>query len=430
MLQNYGRRIEITSKWWFIFAMNNRLVLNAVRNENLSSKQGLLQKLFAVWFDAFVYNQIWEDPRVDLQALRLDENSRVLTISSGGCNALNYLLESPESVTAVDLNRHHIYLLNLKLAALKHLPKYQDFFDFFGRGKGKNTGTNYLRHLAPNLDKDTRQFWESNTVGGSFIYGDRISFFTNAGLYDHSRNGYFLRFFQRVAKLFGCDPEKVLKAISMDEQRSLYEKYIDPFFDTFLVRTLGKLPVTMFGLGIPPQQYAELKADLTDGKTVIDIYRERVRRLACDFPIDENYFAWQAFARKYDTENRKALPEYLKEGNYEKLKANAERLTTVIGSATDVIKNSEPGAFNRFVFLDAQDWMNAEQMTSLWSVIAEKAEPGSRIIFRTAGAASPIEPNLPDDLRARFFYEARLSKELFKKDRASIYGGFHVYVLN
>ena len=70
-----------------------QLVLDAVKQKDASKKQSILQKLFAVWFDAFVYNQIWEDPRVDLQALKLDENSRVLTISSGGCNALNYLLE-------------------------------------------------------------------------------------------------------------------------------------------------------------------------------------------------------------------------------------------------------------------------------------------------------------------------------------------------
>lgn len=410
--------------------MSETTLHSAVQNKKILTKQGFLQKLFAVWFDAFVYNQIWEDPRVDLQALTLDSDSRVITISSGGCNALNYLLESPRSVTAVDLNCHHIYLLNLKIAALKNLPSYNAFFSFFGRGKGKNTGTDYLKYIAPHLDKDTRKFWESNTLGGSYLYGDRISFFTNAGLYDHSRNGYFLRFFHKFAKLSGCDPEHVLTASSADEQKALYEQHIDPFFDTFLVRSVGKMPVTMFGLGIPPQQYDELKSDLDGGRTVIDIYRERVRRLACDYPVDENYFAWQAFARKYDTENRKALPEYLKEENYEKLKANADRLNTVIGSATDKIKNSEPETFNRFVFLDAQDWMNAEQMTELWSAIAEKCGPGSRIIFRTAGAASPIETNLPPDLRRKFTYESEFSRQLFKQDRASIYGGFHLYLLN
>ncbi len=403
---------------------------SAVQNEKLSTTQGFLQRLFAIWFDAFVYNQIWEDPRVDLEALELGPDSRVLTISSGGCNALNYLIAGPASVTAVDLNRNHIFLLNLKLAALKYLPAYGDFFDYFGAGKGANAGTNYLRFIARNLDRETRDFWESNTLGGSLLFGDRISFFTNGGLYDHSRNGYFLHFFHRFAHALGCRPEEVLNASTADEQLELFKKHIDPFFDSVLIRFIGKLPVTMFGLGIPPQQYDELRTAASGSRTVIDVYRERVRRLACDFPIDDNYFAWQAFARKYDTTVHKAIPEYLKEQNYATLKANSDRLTTIIGSATDVIKNNESDAFDRFVFLDAQDWMTAEQLTDLWSALAEKAAPGSRIIFRTAGALSPVEGNLPEHVRSRFTYEPDLSQELFKQDRASIYGGFHLYVLN
>ena len=143
---------------------------SAVQTQSLSSKQGILQRLFAVWFDAFVYNQIWEDPRVDLEALQLDHKSRVLTISSGGCNALNYLLENPKSVTAVDLNRHHIYLLNLKLAALRHLPNHESFFRFFGKGCAAETGSDYLRYLAPHLDRETRRFWESNTFTGELLF--------------------------------------------------------------------------------------------------------------------------------------------------------------------------------------------------------------------------------------------------------------------
>ncbi|MEJ7698935.1 MAG: DUF3419 family protein [Pyrinomonadaceae bacterium] len=143
-------------------------VSEAVRTDGITSKQGFLQKLFAVWFDAFVYNQIWEDPRVDLQALRLNENSRVLTISSGGCNALNYLVENPESITAVDLNGYHIYLLRLKLAALQFLPTYEEFFSFFGFGKHAANVANYEKYIAPNLNAECqailgkqRFFWKS-----------------------------------------------------------------------------------------------------------------------------------------------------------------------------------------------------------------------------------------------------------------------------
>lgn len=408
---------------------DQHLVLEAVKQDSATAKQGILQKLFAVWFDAFVYNQIWEDPRVDLQALKLDAHSRIITISSGGCNALNYLTVSPESVTAVDLNRHHIFLLRLKLAALKHLPSYEDFFNFFGYGKNEKNVENYKKYLAENLDPGTRKFWESNGFFGSILYGDRINFFKKGGLYEHSRNGYFLRFFHKFANILGCKPAELIKAKTPEEQEELYQKYISPFFDSFLIQTIGKMPVTMFGLGIPPQQYDELKKDLAEGGNVIDIYRERAHRLAVEYPIYENYFAWQAFARKYDTENRQAVPDYLKEENYPTLKANADRLKTDIMSVTEKIRQEPHGAFNRFVFLDAQDWMNAEVMTDLWQTIADMAESGSRIIFRTAGASSPIETNLPPELRAKYHYEEEWSKELFKQDRASIYGGFHLYIL-
>jgi S-adenosylmethionine-diacylglycerol 3-amino-3-carboxypropyl transferase len=312
---------------------------------------------------------------------------------------------------------------------LKNLPSYTEFFEFFGHGRHESCAENYRKFIAPNIDSDTRQFWESNGFFGGIFYGSRINFFQKGGLYEHSRNGYFLRFFHKFARLLGCKPDEVIKAKTPAEQEALYQKYVSPFFDSFLIQTIGKMPVTLFGLGIPPQQYDELKRDLAEGGSVIDIYRERAHRLAVEYPIYENYFAWQAFARKYDTEKRQAVPEYLKEENYASLKANAERLHTDIISVTEKIRQQPPGSFNRFVFLDAQDWMNSEVMTDLWQTIADRAQPGSRVIFRTAGARSPIETNLPESLRARFHYEEALSRELFKKDRASIYGGFHLYVL-
>jgi S-adenosylmethionine-diacylglycerol 3-amino-3-carboxypropyl transferase len=393
------------------------LLLDAVRQESAVSRQGILQKLFAVYFDGLVYNQIWEDPRVDMQALRLDGESRVLTISSGGCNALNYLTASPESVTAVDLNQHHIYLANLKIAALRYLPEYEMFFDFFGRANVAHNVENYKKHIAPRLDADTRKFWELK---------GRIKYFAK-GFYNYARNGYFLRFFHRFAKSIKCDPNNLVKAKTMAEQEEFFNKNVAPFFDNFLIKLLSKTPVTVFGLGIPPQQYNELKKDAANG--IISLMRERTHRLCAGFPIQDNYFAWQAFTRHYDTENRVALPDYLKAEHYETVKQNAYRVNTAIVSITDHLKQQPKGSFNRFVFLDAQDWMTPLILTDLWGAIAERGGKDTRIIFRTAGADSPIETALPADLRAKFDYEKDWSQELFKQDRAAIYGGFHLYTL-
>lgn len=407
-------------------AAQPKLVRNAVRNTKAASKQGILQSLFSVWFDAFVYNQIWEDPRVDLKALELDGDSRVLTISSGGCNALNYLLEHPGSVTAVDLNRHHLALLKLKIAALKSVPDHQAFFGLFGKGTDDENVRNFEKFIKRELDPETRDYWTGR-------YGlrrrRRIELFSGKGIYNHSRNGYFLRFFHALAKTIGCDPEAVLKADSIEEQQRLYEKHIDPFFDSLLIKAVGRMPVTLFGLGIPPQQYQELKRDLDGNGTIIDIYRERARRLAAGFPADDNYFAWQGLARRYDTERGKALPEYLKSENFEDLRSMAPRIETRVISVTEEIRRQPLGTYNRFVFLDAQDWMNPESIEELWSLVAHRSKPGARLIFRTAGKLSPIESALPAGLCRRFEYHKDLSDQLFTLDRASIYGGFHLYTL-
>ncbi len=404
-------------------------IIDAVSNNKITTKSGLMQRLFAYWFDAFVYNQIWEDPDVDIEALEIDSSSRILTISSGGCNALNYLVREPESITAVDLNRYHIYLLRLKLCAIRHLPCHEAFFSFFAHGKHPDNLENYVRFIGPNLDDESRKFWQSNGLLGNLIDGERINYFANGGLYDRSRNGYFLRFFHRFAHIVGLHPERLLEAKNEADQKRLFDENIAPFFDSQFIRFVGKMPITMFGLGIPPQQLDELKADVGCGATLIDVYRDRAHKLACGFPISENYFAWQAFARKYDTENRSALPNYLREENFGRLKTMSCRVSADVSSVTEKIREFSKGTFNRFVFLDAQDWMDANAMTELWQLIASKGEKGSRIIFRTAASQSPLGRNLPSDLLRRFTYEREISDALFAKDRASIYGGFHLYTL-
>ena len=63
----------------------NAFVQQAVTRHRAASARGILERLFARLFDGLVYTQIWEDPRVDREALALNGQSRIMTISSGGC---------------------------------------------------------------------------------------------------------------------------------------------------------------------------------------------------------------------------------------------------------------------------------------------------------------------------------------------------------
>jgi S-adenosylmethionine-diacylglycerol 3-amino-3-carboxypropyl transferase len=108
--------------------MNTQLIADAVRNSRGHDEATVWDRLFAFWFRRLVYTQIWEDPEADLAALQLPLGSTIVTISSGGCNALSYLTAKPAQVYAIDLNEAHLSLLKLTLAGLRAFSKYADFW--------------------------------------------------------------------------------------------------------------------------------------------------------------------------------------------------------------------------------------------------------------------------------------------------------------
>jgi S-adenosylmethionine-diacylglycerol 3-amino-3-carboxypropyl transferase len=45
-----------------------------------------------------IYNTCWEDPQCDRQMLNLKSDSRLVMITSAGCNALDYALDMPQKI--------------------------------------------------------------------------------------------------------------------------------------------------------------------------------------------------------------------------------------------------------------------------------------------------------------------------------------------
>lgn len=402
---------------------NKDLLKSAVHDNKATSKRGLQERLFTMAFSGFVYPQIWEDPEVDIPAMKIDETTRIMTICSGGCNMMNYLTESPASVTAVDLNPAHVALGSLKIAALKHLPDYETFFLFFGCADDPKNIENYDKYIAPNLDKFTRDYWEKKIVP----HGRRINMFKK-NIYRFGLLGKFIGTVHRVSKIYGKNPRDILKARTMEEQKVIFDRTLAPLFEKKFVKMMCNKPESLYGLGIPPAQFDELNESAKGD--MASLLKARLERMACQFPIEDNYFAWQAFNRGYDRENKRAVPRYLKEDNYETLKANIENANVVHSTITEYLDGQGPDSVDCFVFLDAQDWMNDEQLNELWSAVLRSATDGARVIFRTAGDESPLTEGLTEDNLSPWDYDPKLAAPDNERDRSSIYGGFHTYTLN
>ena len=399
----------------------NLAVRKAVHQHDAASKAGLLERAFTFAFRGLVYAQIWEDPVVDMEALAITPDCHIVTIASGGCNVLSYLTADPKAITAVDLNTAHVAYNRLKIAAARHLPDYAAFYRFFGAADQSGNIAAYKRHVRPHLDDTTRRYWE----GRDMIGRRRIGGFAR-NIYKRGLLGGFIGTAHLLARLYRIDLNEVLDAGSVAEQRRIFETRLAPIFDKKFVRWLVDQPASLFGLGIPPAQYEALAGDDPEG--IRAVLKARLEKLACDFDVRENYFAQQAFGRRYAKVDGASLPPYLQAANYGAVVDRIDRVEMLHANFTHHLASLPAASRDRYILLDAQDWMTDAQLTELWTEITRTAKPGARVLFRTAAAPSLLPGRVPDAILARWEYRAADSLNFTARDRSSIYGGVHLYV--
>lgn len=397
---------------------NIELVSNAVHRNSLLSRAGLSERLFTLAFSGLVYPQIWEDPAVDIEALALEPGHRMVAIASGGCNILSYLTAAPIEIDAVDLNAAHVALNRLKLAAASNLESYQDFRALFADADVATNVKLFDTELALHLDPATLGYWNARDWRGR----RRITQFAR-GFYRHGLLGRFIGTAHLAARLLGGNPRAVLEARTLQDQRAIFDSQLKPLFDRPIVRRLLDSPSALFGLGIPPAQFEALR----EGRRMHEVVYERLESLACDHPLAENYFAWQAFNRGYEKAPEAPLPPYLQRGQFTKLRRAQQQIRIHNVSFTDHLAASPARRVDRYVLLDAQDWMSDGDLNALWTEITRTARPGARVIFRTAGKQTILPGRVRQSLLNQWDYLAARSAELCAKDRSAIYGGFHIY---
>jgi S-adenosylmethionine-diacylglycerol 3-amino-3-carboxypropyl transferase len=398
--------------------MNTQLIADAVRNSRGEGEATVWDRLFAFWFRRLVYTQIWEDPEADLAALQLPIGSTIVTISSGGCNALSYLTAKPAQVYAVDLNEAHLSLLKLKLAGLRAFSSYAEFWQFFGEACSRANSELYCRRLWLMLDADARAYWDKRNVIGR----PRHAYFTD-GFYRHGMLGRFIGLAHLLAKICRIDLQSLLNGKVDAPERIAALDRLQRLFRSPLARLITATPALLFSLGIPPQQRVLLGA----GAPLNEVLLERLLRLINGHPNESNYFAWQALHRGYAGPGDRCLPPYLQAGQFERMRSGAGLIIPVHANLRGFLESLPAREVDAVVLLDSQDWMAADEIRALWNAIDRAGKDTIRVIFRTAGAESPLEGEEHAALRETWQRDAERSAIGFERDRSGIYGGFHCY---
>lgn len=374
-----------------------------------------------------VYNTCWEDPRIDREALQLTPRDTVLVITSAGCNALDYALQGPRKVYAVDVNPLQNSLLELKRAAIRGLD-HQDFFRVFGHGFHANWKTIYHDAVRPHLVASDQKIWDSRV---NFFDGTarRKSFYFRgtSGLFAWWINGYLNRpkgLKQAISELLDAD--------TIEQQQEIYNsRNINELLWSKPLRWALRRDTTMAMLGVPRSQRNQIDQNYPGG--IAGFIQDRIEAVFKSMPLKDNYF-WRVYLTGQYTPE--CCPEYLKARNFDALKSG---VVEKIQSTTNTVEgflatHDEP--ISRFVLLDHMDWLYdrfPERLASEWQSILNRATSDARILWRSAALSVDfVDPLVvrAEGRRVRIgdllTYRPELASELHDRDRVHTYGSFYI----
>ena len=363
-----------------------------------------------------IYNCCWEDPSCDRALLNLEEHSDILMITSAGCNALDYLLENPHSITCVDLNYRQNAVLDLKMSLFSH-GDYDLLWQFFGEGRHHRAETIYKNHLRSKLKASSRRYWDQHIryfkgkgIRPSFYYrgsSGLLAWLTQKGL--------------RLRKYRGETIDKLFHAAELEDQQMQFAESARLIFGTWWAKAFNHSAILSLA-GVPQAQGALVSQTSEEGP--VAYLKDCLSVVFAEVPSSENYFYSLYWNGKYEKEN---APNYLKKENFELLRSRIHRLQWDTVSISDKIA-SEKRSFSHFVLLDHMDWLashNEKELRREWTLIQNFARPGAKVLLRSA---APNFSFLPEGVDNDFHYEGDKIKGVQRKDRVGMYRSTGLFV--
>lgn len=409
------------------------------RSKNaISRKMSILnQRIFSnIHTNHLIYNTCWEDPRCDRELLALDAKSRVVMITSAGCNALDYALDKPSEIHCVDMNPRQNALLDLKIAAIQQTDTH-NLFQLFGTGVHENVQHLYHTTLRPHLPHYARRYWDKN-----------LHFFTPKGnrksFYWHSTSGLVAWFFHKYFKMQGKSyrlAEQLFAAQTLEEQRIVYPK-LEKTMMTRFIKWLMSQHFFMCLLGVPESQQkmllntektenntsknqnTDLSREYREGGNVAFILRS-LRHVFMELPIADNYF-WQLYFKGHYTPD--CCPNYLKAENNAVLKVQTDKIHTHTTTITDFLEQN-PAPYSHYVLLDHQDWLAAndrDALVSEWRAILKNSRRGTRILLRSAADEVDFFPSF---VLESVTFEKEKTAKTHTIDRVGTYGSVYLGIV-
>lgn len=350
------------------------------------------------------YAQCWEDQAVLRSALAVGATDDILSVASGGDNSLALLLDNPRSVTAIDRNPAQVYLVELKVAALRTLD-YDDFVAFLGavpctyRSRLYNT---VRTHLSP----QAASYWDSCRACIS------------AGVIHRGKFERYLAMFRRFilpAVLSRRSIAAFLESSSLAEQSRRFQRQFDSRRWRMLFKLVFSRPM-LARFGRCEEAFAQVEQS-----SIASELLTRSKRGLTTVPVHDNYIVRYALTGGYDLE--RCAPPYLQAKNFHVMRERIDRLRLVQEDMLEHLNSASAGTYSAFNLSDAFEYMDREQV----AVFTESLNRVSRDDGRAAFWTMFNQRGVPADNLRHVTSDAVCSEALAREDRGIFYGSFNLW---
>ena len=351
-----------------------------------------------------IFTLNWEDPEMDRKALNIKPGDAMMTITSGGCNTLGFLLQDPSCIYTIDINPSQSHVIELKIKAMKYLG-FKEFIAFVGLKPSENRLRTYSQ-IRKSLSYGAADFWDFNSpiIKKGFLINGRYEKFVKLV-------GRFISLIQGKRRINDLFIERKL-----DDQKAFYEKE----WNTGRTRAIFNLFFNKYILA-----RRGLKADyfeFDDGSnSFAESFFKRFSKVLRDVPVTGNYFLHLYLKGCYSSLDE--LPDYLQEKNFEIIKNRLDRIQIVTADAKKWLTDIPDNSLNCLSLSNICELMSLDDTLLLFKEVLRAGTPDARICFRNL----VIPREVPECLSDKILRDKKLSDEIFSKDRSFVYGKVAAY---
>ena len=348
-----------------------------------------------------LYGQNWEDPALEIAALKVGRDDRVIAVGGAGCTVLSLLAQQPRQLYAIDRNPAQLHLLRLKLAAVCQLQPGRATA-FLG-GTEDHGRLDTFQRLTPYLGADTAKFWSAQV--------NKIE----SGVISQGRVERYFAVIRRLLRLVHSRrrTQQVFEQPSLEAQQSFYHDH----WDSFGWRALfGLAHKRLLDRVLDPEFY-----QYVDGRGLSRGLRERAERCMTTLPVGTNYFLSWILRGRYGSAEE-AWPEYLKPAAAALLHAHQGALQILETDLAVFLRTQPDSSADKLYLSNVSEWLSDRDIVPFFTEVARVARDGATVCYRALMADRP----LPASVMPLFEENSSESARFGARDRAFINVGFHV----